>query len=37
MKSHFGSFCFKINKYDLMILDLTLPGMDGLDVCKKYS
>lgn len=25
----------KIEKYDLIILDLTLPGMDGLDVCKE--
>lgn len=25
----------KANKYDLIILDLTLPGIDGLDVCKK--
>jgi len=25
----------KIKKYDLLILDLTLPGMDGLDVCKE--
>lgn len=24
-----------IKKYDLLILDLTLPGMDGLDVCKE--
>jgi len=26
-----------IEKYDLLILDLTLPGMDGLDVCKEIS
>jgi len=26
-----------ISKFDLLILDLTLPGMDGLDVCKKIS
>ncbi|MFW3371774.1 response regulator transcription factor [Aliarcobacter butzleri] len=25
----------KMNKYNLIILDLTLPGMDGLDVCKE--
>jgi len=24
-----------IENYDLLILDLTLPGMDGLDVCKE--
>jgi len=26
-----------ISSYDLLILDLTLPGMDGLDVCKEIS
>lgn len=25
----------KLNHFDLIILDLTLPGMDGLDVCKE--
>ncbi len=24
-----------VDKYDLLILDLTLPGMDGLEVCKE--
>lgn len=24
-----------VNKYDIIILDLTLPGMDGLEVCKE--
>ena len=24
-----------IKNYDLLILDLTLPGMDGLEVCKE--
>lgn len=26
-----------ISSYDLLILDLTLPGMDGLEVCKKIA
>ena len=26
-----------IKKYDLLILDLTLPGMDGLEVCKEIT
>jgi two-component system OmpR family response regulator len=26
-----------IEKYDILILDLTLPGMDGLDVCQEIS
>lgn len=26
-----------ISNYDVLILDLTLPGMDGLDVCEKIS
>ncbi len=26
-----------ISKFDLLILDLTLPGIDGLDVCKEIS
>jgi len=26
-----------INNYDILILDLTLPGMDGLEVCEKIA
>ncbi len=26
-----------IKNYDLLILDLTLPGMDGLEVCKEVA
>lgn len=26
-----------VTNYDILILDLTLPGMDGLDVCEKIS
>jgi len=26
-----------INKYELLILDLTLPGMDGIEVCKEVA
>ena len=26
-----------VSNYDLLILDLTLPGIDGLDVCKQVS
>lgn len=26
-----------VDKYDLLILDLTLPGMDGLEVCEEIS
>jgi len=33
---YLGLSC-NISKYDLLILDLTLPGLDGLDVCKEVS
>ena len=28
-------YSLKLQKFELLILDLTLPGMDGLDVCKR--
>ena len=30
-----GISALSINKYDLLILDLSLPGMDGLEICKE--
>ncbi len=30
-----GLGALSMNEYDLLILDLTLPGIDGLDVCKE--
>ncbi len=30
-----GISALNINSYDLLILDLSLPGMDGLDICKE--
>ncbi len=32
---YLGLSALRMNDYDLVILDLTLPGMDGLDVCKE--
>jgi DNA-binding response OmpR family regulator len=31
-----GFQCLKVNRYDLLILDLMLPGMDGLEICSRY-
>ncbi len=28
--------CLEMNSYDLMILDLLLPGLDGISVCRTY-
>ncbi|MDR2080843.1 MAG: response regulator transcription factor [Campylobacteraceae bacterium] len=30
-----GISAININKYDLLILDLSLPGLDGLEICKE--
>ena len=30
-----GLGSLSLNRYDLLILDLTLPGIDGLDICKE--
>ncbi len=32
---YLGISALNINKYDLLILDLSLPGMDGLEICKE--
>ncbi|MFV0480581.1 MAG: response regulator transcription factor [Campylobacteraceae bacterium] len=32
---YLGISAININKYDLLILDLSLPGMDGLEICKE--
>ena len=32
---YLGISALDIGKYDLLLLDLSLPGMDGLDICKE--
>lgn len=32
---YIGISSLKVDKFDLLILDLTLPGIDGLEVCKE--
>lgn len=32
---YLGISALNLNKYDLLILDLSLPGMDGLEICKE--
>ncbi len=32
---YLGISALSIEKYDLLILDLSLPGLDGLDICKE--
>jgi len=36
-KDPYLGLCAGIDNYDLLILDLTLPGMDGLEVCEEVS
>lgn len=35
--SALGKIALKHKEYDLIILDLTLPGLDGLEVCKELT
>ena len=32
---YLGISALSLTKYDLLILDLSLPGMDGLEICKE--
>ncbi len=35
MDSEKGLELAEVNEYDLLILDLNLPGMDGLEICRQ--
>ena len=32
---HAAQILIEVNQYDLLILDLNLPGVDGLEICKQ--